>query len=313
MATQVTSYSLGAKMCRFLFGFNMAIAMSTAAGLIKLLYFVPGLSKGTRESISLRIVQFVWRTVLFFCSPWIPIYRDGTAARELHMFEACLGKFQETGKPVFVLGNHTSFLDTVLTVAQLPSHAIGLSRTYMSAALFDLPILSSICKGCGHFPVYFTSTEVGKFTVDKEKMSEVGKLVDQHIKTNGLLCFYPEGQMNPDPTRILPLRYGGINKALEFDACLFTFVTCGNHKVWPRKVQLGGYPANIGFSLKTVAPDGVRALVKVLRSDKSKLAEFGCDESSPDHVLLAMYGQKIMQEQYDSLVTLTTGGKHKAD
>jgi len=299
MASTV-SYSLGAKVLRFLFGFNMGIAMLISAGFIKIVSFLP-LSKGTKEAAALRFIQFFWRAVLFLSSPWIPITAASGVEEEIATFNKCLANFEATkGRPVFCLGNHTSFLDTILTVSMLPTHAIGRSRTYMGAHLYKLPILSGICKGCGHFPVYFTSSQEGKFSVDKEKMAAVAETVDEHIKENGLLCFYPEGQMNSTPKTILPLRYGGINKALEFDAALFTFVTCGNEIVWPKKVQLGGFPANVGYSIKAVAPDGVKALLASVRKNNQE-GLCGCDKDSPDHILLAKWVQNAMQEQYDHI------------
>ena len=71
----------------------------------------------------------------------------------------------------FVLGNHTSFLDTVITVSKLPTTALRATRCYMSNSLFQLPLLGAICKANGHFPVYFKSDTAGKFSVDKEKQA----------------------------------------------------------------------------------------------------------------------------------------------
>lgn len=56
--------------------------------------------------------------------------------------------------------NHTSFFDTLLFTATLPREFIVNTRTYMGAHLFKLPVLCAICKGCGHFPVYFTGPYV---------------------------------------------------------------------------------------------------------------------------------------------------------
>jgi len=54
---------------------------------------------------------------------------------------------KEAGKPpVFILGHHASFFDTVLATAVFPSQVLWRCRTYMDDALFKLPILATICR-----------------------------------------------------------------------------------------------------------------------------------------------------------------------
>ena len=43
----------------------------------------------------------------------------------------------------------------------------------------------------------------------------------------------------------MAFRYGGMKKALEFDAHLFMFTTCGLDKIWPRWEQVGGFPGYV--------------------------------------------------------------------
>ena len=92
-----------------------------------------------------------------------------------------------------------------------------------------------------------------------------------------------------------------MKKALEFDACLFSFVTRGNPDIWPRKVQMGGFPGTAQYSLKALAPEGVKSLLKSIRDAKDGEG-FQSDEKDPDHVLLANFCQVVMQSQYDSML-----------
>lgn len=206
-------------------------------------------------------------------------------------------------RPLFVLGNHTSFFDTVLAGARFPASVLWRCRTYMDKALFKLPILSTVCNSIGHFPVYFISAEDGKFTVDKEKTAKVDLDVDAHIKAGGWLCFFPEGQMNKEPDTILPFRYGGMKRALEFDARLQFFVSAGNTTVWPKKALIGGLPGRVRYSSKAVAPLGAKALLAELRSKCTPE-----QEQMKDEELLGTYLRDEMQKEYDLLKTSKPAG-----
>ncbi len=79
------SYSFGAKVLRFIFGFNLAITMLISAGVIKIMTFLP-LSKSTKEAAALRVIQFFWRLVLALSSPWIPIVPASGIEKEMAIF-----------------------------------------------------------------------------------------------------------------------------------------------------------------------------------------------------------------------------------
>ena len=64
----------------------------------------------------------------------------------------------------------------------------------------QLPLLGTICRVCGHFPVHFKKDEVGKFTLDREKMAEVSPRVDEHLAAGKVLAIFPEGQVSTPPT-----------------------------------------------------------------------------------------------------------------
>ena len=51
----------------------------------------------------------------------------------------------------------------------------------MQNSVFKMPLLGTICKAVGQFPVYFISSEAGKFSVDKERQAKVEDLVMEHL------------------------------------------------------------------------------------------------------------------------------------
>jgi 1-acyl-sn-glycerol-3-phosphate acyltransferase len=296
-------------LCQAIYGVALATNMLWATAVMKCLSLLP-LSKQTLEGTSLVILQACWMIAGFF-APWMRCKEDKDTAEEWRKIQAKMAEVDTlaaTGKasyrPLMILGNHTSFFDTVLSVTAFPSSVLYRCRTYMSSHLFGIPILATICRTVGHFPVYFQSSTEGKFTVDKEKAEIVDQKVNQHLNSGGWLCFYPEGQMNKTPDTILPFRFGGIKKALDYDARLVSFVAYGNPAVWPLKAQIGGLPGRVRYSLRLLAPDGAKKLVEELRQNVK--AE---DKDKEDHVLLAEYAQALMQNQYDLLKEQMLGGR----
>lgn len=271
---------------------TLAWNMIWAALCMNVVYLFP-FSKMSKEGWCLMLVQCAWRTSLFF-SPWVWCIDVSDSSRE---WGRVLDATSAADKPVFILGNHTSFMDTLLSAAKLPSAVLWRCRTYMDYHLFKLPILSTICKSVGHFPVYFTSEKVGVFKVDNERMTLVEKTVDEHLGNGGWLCFFPEGQMNRTADEIMDFRFGGMKRALAADARLVFFVAHGNPRVWPRKATVGGFPGRIRYSVKTIAPEGAKAFVAQLREAGLSEEEQGLE----DHALLARRLRQLMQEQYNEL------------
>eukprot|EP00943_MAST-04B_sp_MAST-4B-sp1_P002009 g2009.t1 len=285
------------------FAVSMLGGMAIVAAIINVVALIPGLSREAIATVSLLCTQFAWRVSLLF-SPWISttMVNPKETNKAYETYKKCLAKFDETKEnPVFVLGNHTSFLDTILTLTCLPTSEVTRCRTYQNAALLKKPLLSSICWGCHHFPVHFKSVEDGKFTLDREKFAIVDKRVDAHLKNKGMIAFFPEGQINEKPETLLPFRYGGMKKALTNDACLFFLVTKGNAKVWPRSAPIGGFPGEVKWTFTCLAEDGCKKLVADVKKNKSKLKDIDCNKDSPDHVILANYCRAAMQDVVDDL------------
>jgi len=304
--------SMLASVCNaaFIACFGMATTISSLT--MKLLSFLP-MSKKSHETASLFLCRWFWGTSLMFL-PWVRRikFEDGGYKELVDIIkkadiEVAAGK--EKCKPVFSLGNHTSFLDIPLCVNALPFFIYMRGRTYMADHLLNLPVIGYMCKAIGHFPVHFSSDTDGVFKVNPEKMAVVEAKVDEFMDAGGFLSIYPEGQVNKNPDKILPFRYGGMKRALERDARIGLQVFYGNNKVWPAKAKMAGYPGTIVYGGRVVAPEGCVAYIKGLRD--AGLPE---DEKDlEDHALLAKRLQEIMQEMYDlykSVAQGTNGTKH---
>lgn len=284
---------------------NMCWAVAT----MKLIHLFP-VAKATKEGMCLTLVQFVWRLTIFV-SPWIRTQMTGDTEQWSEIVKTLqdMNNTEDKKRPLFLLSNHTSFFDTIFSVTVMPSSVLWKMRTYMKSDLFNLPLLGTVCHCVGHFPVFFASDEDGVFKVDETKMESVNVGVDKHLTNGGWLCFFPEGQVNKTPDTILPLRYGGFKKACDFDAKLVSLIVCGNPTIWPRTAPVGGFPGKITYSVKTVAPNGAKALAAELRKKAS-----AADKDRPDNELLAEAVQVMMQSQYDILKVAREGkGSIKED
>ena len=85
----------------------------------------------------------------------------------------------------------------------MPTRVVYRSRTYAADHLLNMPILGTIIRSMGHFPVAFKGKADGDFSVDREKMAQIQTRVDNHIQSGGMLSFFPEGQVNSNPAEIL--------------------------------------------------------------------------------------------------------------
>lgn len=277
------------RMCFMItFGLMSSISVMVCAGLM----IVPDtvLSTKRRKSASALVVQFFWRIGIML-SPWIRIRKvDGDDYRVLVPDET---------RPTIILINHTSFMDTIIAVTQLPCSTVHIARTYLASYLLKIPLLSIMIRAIGHYPVYFKRSEDGDFSVDKDRMNTVTRDVLEHLDDNGVLIIFPEGQINDTPDKLLDFRYGGMNVILDTDARVVQLVTSGCHMCWPRRLQIGGYPCSIIYDLKVIAPNGARNLVHNIRSES--MTKDTVVPTLSDTVVLAKFTQEKMQIQYDRL------------
>lgn len=205
------------------------------------------------------------------------------------------------GSKFMILGNHTSFFDTVLACSSYPMALMAKCRTYYATALLKIPIIGYINKTMGHFPVYFKSNVEGKFAVDREKMKITQAEVSARMAEGCVLSFYPEGSMNRNPDKLLPFRYGGMKVALANDAKIFMLVMYGNQDMWPMKAKVGGFPGVGRYHFGPLAPQGCRQLVEELRKQANPQYDGTAPDPDDAPKLLGNYFQAEMQKIYNQL------------
>jgi len=256
-------------------------------------------------------LQGAWNVAFFLC-PWISTRKTERFTENFERVKADQREYladldrllapddggTEMGNLV-LLCNHTSFLDTPMFTRLTPARVVFHCRGYVASFLYKMPLFGRIIQAIGHFPVYFTSSQDGKFTVDKERMAKVEEDVEELlVKHRGVLCLFPEGAVNKAPENgLMNFRYGTFAKALQHNFRLWCFTSAGHEKSWPAKASIGGAPARTMIDCWPLAPNGCAQLVKEIR--EQKLVEGAKDKD--DKVLLAEYAQRRMNEEVNKL------------
>lgn len=302
--------SVQKKLGTFFFGLALFLAMFIDFLLMLLLsgiYQLGIVSNRTKEGLALLCTKGTWTTAVVLC-PWINTYGPNATTpgawdqfiQEMDEQDAAVAAGKATRQPIFILLNHVSFLDTIMTVVLLPPRVIWRLRVYMASYLFGLPLFSTICKVIGHFPVYFLKNEDGKFSLDQEKMKPVEERVTEHLKLGGILTVFPEGAMNKGNVDVLQtFRFGTFKRALLEDARVWMMVSVNHEKVWPIAAPIAGYPATIACGLYKYSNGGSQAKLKELKAQGVSVSPE--TQSSEDFVILAEHSRATMQAHYNNL------------
>ncbi|KAJ1449113.1 hypothetical protein M885DRAFT_536839 [Pelagophyceae sp. CCMP2097] len=293
--------------------FGIALLMPTALVALvaaTLLFLGDGVvARRSRESICLWLVQQGWRGTLLLCSPWVRIRETARTAAAVAALEAKLRAADRAGEAhkIFFVMNHASFLDVITFVAFVPWPVLRRTRVLMSAHLLRLPLLRSICRGIGHIEVHFASRAAGAFAVDKARVAATQRGIEAHLggADLGCLAMFPEGQMNPTPAAIQPLRRGGFRLALDHGVRIYLFTARGLDACWPRGNRMGGIPANVTIDFaRCGADDGGACATAAQLCAQIRAVDPSIPEDRADEAVLADFVQQQMQATYDSLGAL---------
>lgn len=169
-------------------------------------------------------------------------------------------------QPFVMLINHTSQLDGFLFYARTPLKYAGKIRTLFKGELLEAPFLGDILRYGGHFPVHFMHSDVGKFSVDREKQAVVLEDIKEHLSNGGHLAFFPEGQINrDDPLKLQTFRQGLFKLLTEHvikdeapvsvapssepygikNVNMYAFLHTGLEQSWHPKANLGGASSDV--------------------------------------------------------------------
>ncbi|EKF32955.1 acyltransferase, putative [Trypanosoma cruzi marinkellei] len=143
---------------------------------------------------------------------------------------------------------HTSFFDTLLFLWLCPLSFVSNCKAFAKKALWRMPIMGEIIRACGHLPVYFNSTDVNSFSVDREKQAAVMKEAEGFMDGGGVICFFPEGVLNRTPETLKDFRIGTFNVIMKHQLPIHYLVYYGSHEVWdPVMKGIPGFPADVQF------------------------------------------------------------------
>eukprot|EP00927_Polykrikos_kofoidii_P078603 TRINITY_DN75407_c0_g1_i1.p1 TRINITY_DN75407_c0_g1~~TRINITY_DN75407_c0_g1_i1.p1 ORF type:complete len:349 (-),score=58.86 TRINITY_DN75407_c0_g1_i1:71-1030(-) len=237
------------------------------------------------------IVVLGWRTVLMLCG-WILVKPEG-----LDNLRNC---FDAGDRPRILIANHTSFFDMILISSFIPLAFVSKVKFMVSKQLVEIPCVGTLVSGCGHISVPFKVSEKDLTSVDfdNESMAERWKVVEEHVHTGGIACWFPEGSINPgDPEKVLTFHTGGFSVPVNVDCEVWCLAIVGNSRSWPKEAAVGGLPARIGVSV-----------FKLCDSSHKLFAEAGLPEAQSDDeqrksMLLANRSHDGIQAKVKALVT----------
>jgi len=230
--------SLYKRFSQFIFGLFLLCSVVVEYILCRFVQLYPFWNSKQKQARCARIVGFCLR-VCFTLHPFIQV----RAAQN----------WRELPKCACVVMNHSSFLDGLVVAGLIPQYVIGRSRALLKAGLLNLPLFGTVCKMIGHFPVHFSSSKLGDFSVDKDKQAKVMADVHTHVQGGGVLFLFPEGQVNPKPPALQTFRRGAFGVVIEQQTPLWGLAIKGSEEVWPFGLPFGGYPGSIEMSLFPIA------------------------------------------------------------
>ena len=168
----------GAACLRACYAVTLGLLMCVDGVVCKLALITPDwlVAREKREGLALVLSHYAFAAALAL-SPWIRVVADGDLGP---VWADVVGHIRNEAdkRPLFLIGNHTSFLDTVLTVAKAPIALIYRSRTYVSSHLLSMPVLGTVINAMGLFTVNFRARTADDYSVDKEAMAKMQLRVD---------------------------------------------------------------------------------------------------------------------------------------
>ena len=181
--------------------------------------------------------------------------------------QAQLAKVDWT-RPVFVMGNHRSYLDIPLAFLALQRTVGFIAKTQLQR----IPILN------------FWMHKLGCVFIDREKGGGAA-IIQKAIQSGKMprLFIFPEGTRSKRDGMVA-FKSGCFRLAVEANAIILPMVTRGSDLLWEHRKDSKHHPVNI----KILEPIDTVEFKK----------EHGGDEMDPRHELLP-YVRKMMEEAYD--------------
>jgi len=177
-----------------------------------------------------------------------------------------------SGRSCLIVGNHTSFMDTLVAVVANPLRNVGSVRMMVGNHLFRMPFLGTIVKAMGHESVPFKQDEATqKWTLDKEEMAARMKDLEAHVDRGGHLAWFPEGALNlGDPHKVGMFRAGGFVIPVHIDVEIWIMAAVGNSVCWPPSSTVGGRPATMALKMFRLCESSHDFLSKLPDDEKER-------------------------------------------
>eukprot|EP00928_Gymnodinium_smaydae_P036178 TRINITY_DN2531_c0_g1_i1.p1 TRINITY_DN2531_c0_g1~~TRINITY_DN2531_c0_g1_i1.p1 ORF type:complete len:368 (-),score=53.20 TRINITY_DN2531_c0_g1_i1:217-1320(-) len=192
--------------------------------------------KQSLEMHILNLTSLAWR-LTFSCCWWTRLEVEGLEEFREH--------FARSGKPNVLLGNHTSFLDTLLIGSFMPLARLNCHPRMLAAGfIFKIPLLGDLARGMGHLEVPFLATgDSNDMSVEPAVMNKTLSTLAEHLGNGGAAVWYPEGRTNKtDSHKIQQFRAGAFKMLLNTDCAVWCIVMLNNDVCWPVPAFLGGRP-----------------------------------------------------------------------
>mmetsp|Transcript_88118 Transcript_88118/g.189166 ORF Transcript_88118/g.189166 Transcript_88118/m.189166 type:complete len:309 (-) Transcript_88118:62-988(-) len=277
-------------------GFGMAVVTSLMPPWFLCIFgqlYVQSGNPDAKEEREMALARWVtmltclcWRAALSVCW-WV--------RQDLEGVPEMRAKIGNSGRPVCVIGNHSSFMDIFVSVAAFPLRTVSVCKMIVSSHVFDMPLIGRICSTMQHLAVPFkdTSATSTNFEVDKEALVVVMENYEAHLKAGKACAWFPEGQVNKgDCSKLQTFRAGGMGIAVRSDVEIWSMAFVGHAVTWPKRALIGGYPAHMGGRIKLVC-----------ESSKAWLSEQCKDQDErAQSLFLANTTQKMIQADVDEFV-----------
>lgn len=165
-------------------------------------------NKRAADISSLRIVQWAFHVVLFFCGTRLTVIGEENVPKDQSVLYTC---------------NHRSFFDIVITYARCP----GLTGYVAKDTMKKIPLLSVWMKRL--YCLFLNRNDM------KEGMKMILTGIDQ-INNGISMCIFPEGTRNRTEDEMLPFKGGSFKMAEKTGCPIVPMAITNSANIWENHI-----------------------------------------------------------------------------
>lgn len=180
----------------------------------------------------------------------------------------------EKDKPCVIMANHVSRIDGILLASILGPHLQSKSKFLISKNAYSNPLAAEVFDKVGCFPIPFKTNNPDETSINKEEFKKTQELIDNHLSDGGQLVYFPEGNLNKTPDKLMPFRRGFFSTIIKHKLPIYVITTTGTGDLWAREDSLPGNSATIKYDLSEIKDwnDAIKA-GKMMDLDNTQLSE----------------------------------------